>query len=206
MKEAEAKPFGGFRVSDPTRKFEVTGHSLQLYRHFSRRSLLSEGKPEFSSSIHGQAVTDHEHVCVFGTNNRSQIFHLTINSDLNIKSSWETIKGVDLLVDKLTDPEQRRIRDIQHQIFDKAPPTATLFNEGRHWSLECEVPLHVLEQLSVDMVARCVKSVRFQIEWPFGFVDKLSYAWGFFEGGKLQGHISSFSWSLLTEIAVEPKT
>jgi hypothetical protein len=32
-----------------------------------------------------------------------------------------------------------------------------------------------------------------------GFIDNLSGAWGFFEGGQLRGHISTFTWLLLTE-------
>jgi hypothetical protein len=138
-------------------------------------------------------------VCVFGTNNRSKTFALAINADLNIEGSWERIKGNDLLVDNLSDSEQRRIRDILHQIFDKLPPTATVFNQGSHWSLECEIPCPVLEQLSTDLVARCVDSVYIKIEWPFGFIDNLSGAWGFFEGGQLRGHVSRFTWSLLIE-------
>jgi hypothetical protein len=98
------------------------------------------------------------------------------------------------LVDTLSDPEQRRIRNLQYEIFDKLPPTATLFNQGSHWSLECEIPVAVLEQLSADLISGCVESVAIKIEWPFGFIDNLSGAWGFFEGHQLRGHVSTFTW------------
>jgi hypothetical protein len=172
MTETEPK----FRVSRSAEKFEVTGRNLQLYRRLvGRTSLsLSEDKPEFSSAIGGQAVADRDNrVCVFGTTKYAQMFALTINSDHNIHDSWH--------------------------IFDQLPPTATLFNQGSHWSLECEIPLAVLEQLSADLVSRCVESVAIKIEWPFGFIDNLSGAWGFFEGGQLRGHVSTFTWLLLTE-------
>jgi|HubBroStandDraft_6_1064221.scaffolds.fasta_scaffold40406_6 hypothetical protein len=198
MTETEPK----FRVSRSAEKFEVTGRNLQLYRRLvGRTSLsLSEDKPEFSSAIGGQAVADRDNrVCVFGTTKYAQMFALTINSDHNIHDSWHMIKSTEILVDALSDPEQRRIRDLQYEIFDQLPPTATLFNQGSHWSLECEIPLAVLEQLSADLVSRCVESVAIKIEWPFGFIDNLSGAWGFFEGGQLRGHVSTFTWLLLTE-------
>jgi hypothetical protein len=163
MTETEPK----FRVSRSAEKFEVTGRNLQLYRRLvGRTSLsLSEDKPEFSSAIGGQAVADRDNrVCVFGTTKYAQMFALTINSDHNIHDSWHMIKSTEILVDALSDPEQRRIRDLQYEIFDQLPPTVTLFNQGSHWSLECEIPLAVLEQLSADLVSRCVESVAIKIE------------------------------------------
>jgi hypothetical protein len=202
MTEIGAKSIAGLRVSRPQEKFEVTGRALQLYRRWVGRTSLSisEDEPELSSSIYGQAVADRENrVCVFGTTNCSQIFALTINSDEKIQSSWDSIKRIELFVDKVSDPEQQRIRDLQYEIFDKLPPTATLFNQGSHWSLECEIPLAVLEQLSTDLVSPGVESVAIKIEWPFGFIDSSSGAWGFFQEGQLRGHISTFRWFLLTE-------
>ena len=64
------------------------------------------------------------------------------------------------------DGERRRIRDLQHELFDKSPPTATLFYP---WALECELPTAVIDQLSTDLAAARVDIVRFNIEWPFGF-------------------------------------
>ena len=198
MTETDAK----FRVSRAAEKFEVTGRNFQAYRRLVARTSLSlaEDEPEFSSTIRGQAVAGRDNrVCVLGTNNYAQMFALTVNSDHKIRDSWDMIKRTEILVDTLSDPELRRIRDLQYEIFDKLPPTATLFNQGSHWSLECEIPLAVLEQLSADLVSRCVESVAIKIEWPFGFINNLSGAWGFFEGGQLRGHISTFTWLLLTE-------
>jgi hypothetical protein len=200
--QTEAKPFGGVRVSRPQEKFEVAGRNLQVYRHFAGRTSLSltEDEPGFSSSVRGEAVADRDNcVCVFSTTKSAQTFYLTINSDANVQSSWNTIKRIELLVDNLSDAEQRRIRDLQYNVFDKLPPTATLFNQGSHWSLECAVPSPVLTQLSTDLVSCGVESVAIKIEWPFGFLDSSSGAWGFFEGSQLRGHVLMFAWLLQTE-------
>ena len=124
MTETEPK----FRVSRSAEKFEVTGRNLQLYRRLvGRTSLsLSEDKPEFSSAIGGQAVADRDNrVCVFGTTKYAQMFALTINSDHNIHDSWHMIKSTEILVDALSDPEQRRISDLQYEFsinYHRQPP------------------------------------------------------------------------------------
>lgn len=198
MTETEPKPFGGFEVSHPSRTFEVTGRDFQLARRWLRTS-ASEARTEFLTSMHG--CFEGDDVCVLGTDKRSKIFHTTISSDSNIEESWRNIRRIDLLVDKLSDPERWRIRGMQHEVFDKSPPTATLFYHQGHWSMECEIPLPVLTQFSADFVACGVDKVLIRIEWPFAFIDRLSGSWGFFEGGQLRGHVCSFTWSSPAERA-----
>ena len=187
MTDPEPKPFTGFGISHPTRMFEVTARGLKLYRRWARSS-LEEAKPEFSNSVHGQAVSESDYVGVFGTDRRSKEFQLTINSDLDVTNSWVRIKRIDLLVDAVrADTERIRIRDIQHELFDKSPPIATLSYHEGHWSLECETTLPVLEQLSTDLMTCCVGSLRIQIEWPFGFTEKSSGSWGFLRAANYGG-------------------
>ena len=200
-------------VAHPTQPFEVTARDLKVYRGFVGRTYLSlaEDKPKFESCrIYGQAVADHDNrVCVLDTNNSSeksfvQTFDLTITSDENITTAWDTSKRTGLLLDNLTDPldtltdpERRRIWDLQHEIFDRLPPTATLF-KNRNWSLECEIPPTVLEQLSADVTQERVESVTIKISWPYALIDNVSGAWGYFgeAGNSLKGHVSTFHWLL----------
>lgn len=205
MTEIEPRPFGGFRVSHPTKKFELTARDLKVHRYYRRAALLGD-EPEFSTSIHGTAVADWDSVCVLGTEQRSKEFHLTINSDKDIGKSWERMKANDLTLRKGEgDPEQRRIRDLQHSRFDKSPPTATLFYHQGHWSLECELPVAALEQLSNDLASSLVNTVYIQIAWPFGLIDAQTGSWGFFPDGELRGHVSSFRWSLLSDAPVSSR-
>jgi hypothetical protein len=180
MTDTAPKPFGGLSIAHPTRKFAATGRDFQLSRRWLWTS-LSDDKPSFITSIHGRVTGDE--VCVFGTASRSKVFDLTVGSDQNIEDSWRRTKEVDLLTDVIIDPDRLRIRAIQHERFDKMPPTATLFNHRGHWSLECEVPLPVLERFSADLVARSVDTVDIGVAWPFAFVETESGSWGFFEGG-----------------------
>jgi hypothetical protein len=192
MTETKPRPFDGFIISHQTEQFEVVCHDIQLFRQW-RTGLLSNEKPEFLTSSHGHA-TGADDVCIFETGIGSRTFDLAVYSDQKIKESWEDIKGNELVVDNLVDHERRRIRNLQYERFDKSPPTATLFYSGG-FSLECKIPMPVLEQLSSDLVAQNVDAVRIRIEWSFAFNDKLSGAWGFFRDGQLRGHISSFTWS-----------
>jgi hypothetical protein len=165
----------------------LAGHRCQkLNRNFQARSTAKPSQT-MTKCAYSARTTVQKH------------FHSPLMLISTLKVHGNKLRELTFLVDNLSDSEQRRIRDIQHQIFDKLPPTATVFNQGSHWSLECEIPLPVLERLSTDLVARCVDSVSIKIEWPFGFIDNLSGAWGFFEGGQLRGHVSSFTWSLLIE-------
>jgi hypothetical protein len=195
MTKSEPESYEGFTIAHATKRFEVVGTELKLSRRWLRSSAFGD-KPEFASSIHGRAVADWDHVCVFGTAHRSDEFHFTLHSDLHIAESWESIKGIEHLVDKL-DGERLRIRDLQHDVFEKSPPTATLFYHEGHWAMECEVPLPVLDQLSSDLVAGCVDTIRLQIDWPFGFIEKEKGDWGFFDGSQLRGYVSSLTWQLL---------
>ena len=53
-----------FSIAHPTRKFEATGRNFRLSRRWLWTS-LSQDKPIFTTSIHGQITGDD--VCVFGT-------------------------------------------------------------------------------------------------------------------------------------------
>ena len=199
MAEAPNQPFTGFHIANPTRKFNLRLHKLEIGRRWSRSS-RSGDKPEFVTYTRAEAIAEHDKVCVFGTNLHSNLFHLTINSDVGVAESWESIKGIDLLVDHdASDPERRRIRDLQYAVFDKTPPTATLFYHQGYWSLECEVPQTVLEQLCQDLITCGVARVRLEIEWPFGLTDDQSGWWGFFDGGQLRGHVATLAWSSATD-------
>ena len=182
----------GSTIAHPTRKFEVIGHELKLSRRWSRSSSLGD-KPIFSNSVHGRAVNESDHVRVFGTGHRSKELDLSVNSDLHIAESWESIKGIDLLVENLGG-ERRRIRDLQYGVFEGSPPTATLFYHEAHWSMECEIPSAVLDRLSVDLLVSHVDTIRLRIEWPFGLIDKETGDWGFYPGSQLRGYISSITW------------
>src|ERR1700733_6108722 len=150
MTGIEPRPFEGFTISRSTSRFEVVGHDFRLARRWWSGELSSNGKSEFSTAVHGETTGDE--VCEFETGSCSKIFSLTVTGDSNIKESWESIRRMESFTDTLTDQEQRRIRQIQHEIFDKSPPTAALFRSGG-WSLECEIPLPVLEHLTADLVA-----------------------------------------------------
>jgi hypothetical protein len=172
----------------------VIGRQLVLSRSWSRsRPWDPTDRLELSNSIYGEAIAERDYVRVFGAAHRSNQFRFTLDSDLNIARSWQTIKSADLLVRKL-DGERRRIRDLWHELFDKSHPTATLFYP---WALECELPTAAIDQLSTDLAAARVDTVRFNIEWPFGFVmEKIMGDWGFFEDEALRGYVSSFGWLL----------
>ena len=191
MTENEPKPFNGFKTVGAPAAFEVLCHDIQVFRQW--RIALDGETPEFLSSIHGQA-TGADDVCVFETGRRSRTFDLAVYPDQKIKASWENIKGNELVVDRLEDPECLRIRNLQYERFDKSPPTATLFYSGG-FSLACNISATVLERLASDLGARYVATIRMKIEWCFPFVDKQSGVLGLFEDGQLRGHISSFTWS-----------
>jgi hypothetical protein len=203
--EAPTQPFTGFRVAHPPWKFDIRAHQLEIDRCWSWSSLSNE-KSKFVTSIRGEAIAKLDEVCVFGTNQRSNVFDLTINSDAGVAESWERMKRIDLLVDHNEgDPERRRIRDLQHEVFDKTPSTATLFYHQGHWGLECEIPSNVLEQLSKDLITCRVERLDLEIEWPFGLTEDPSGPWGVFEGGSLRGHVATPAWSLLTQEQNPPK-
>jgi len=146
--------------------------------------------------IHGQATNEWGCVRVFGTPHRSNQFHLTLKSDVDVAQAWEEIKTLEFLLHR--DGERRRFRDLQHEFFDKSPPTATLSSP---WDLECQIPPAVFDQLSSDLAATRVDKARLNIECPFAFVEKETGEWGFFEEDTLRGYVSSFTWSLQTEAA-----
>lgn len=200
MAESPIRPFTGFHVEPGhIRKFDLRLQRLVIDRRLSWSS-LSGDKPEFATSIRGEAIAEHEEVCVFGTGRRSNVFDLTIDSDVGVVELWESIKGIDLLVDHDgSDPERRRIRDLQHKKFEKTPPTATLFYYQYYWRLECHVPQTVLEQLSEDLLICGVDRVHLEIEWPFGLTDEQAGSWGFFDGGQLRGYVTKLVWRLLAE-------
>ncbi len=60
MTDIEPKPFGGFTISHPTQKFDVTGQKLELTRRWLRDP-ISDDQQAFASAIHGRAVSEHEH-------------------------------------------------------------------------------------------------------------------------------------------------
>jgi hypothetical protein len=198
MVETEPKPFRGFRISDPSRKFNVTCRDLQVSRRWVGKTFLSLDEPEFSTTVFGKAVaTREDSVCVFRSEYISNEFNIFVNSDEKIRYYWDLMKDADKLTDKnLDDPEQMRVRNLRYKEFEKSPPTAVVFNQGNYWSMECRIPVSVLKQLSSDLVAHRVDSVNVEIQWVFGFADELTGIWGFFDGGELQGHVSVFKWSV----------
>ncbi len=40
-----------------------------------------------------------------------------------------------------------------------------------------------------------VDNVHLTIQWPFGFLNKKTGEWGFFEEGQLRGYVLCLSWS-----------
>jgi hypothetical protein len=196
MTGAAPKPFGGFGIAHPTRKFEAVGCNFRLFRRWLWTS-LSDDEPTFITSIHGRVTGDE--VCVFGTARRSKTFDVMIRSDQNIEDSWRRAKEFDLLTDAITDSERQRIQAIQYERFDKIPPTATLFNHRGHRSLECEIPLPILDRLSADLIARAVETVDISVEWPFASIEADDGAWGFHEWEQLRGYICNLTW--LTPLA-----
>lgn len=196
MDEISTNPLDGCHIAHPTRKLGLVAQNLEINRAWSWSSLSRE-EPQFAISISGQAVSETS-VCVLGTTLRSKIFHLTFNSDLEATQSWERTKRIEVLVGRdAGDPERLRIRNLQYEEFNKTPPTATLWYHSG-WTLECEIPLMVLTQLSEDLVTCGIKRVRMEIEWPFGLVENGSASWGFFEGSQLRGYVNKLSWSLPT--------
>ena len=198
MTGTETEPFSGITIAHPTKTFEVACHELKLARRWLRSSSF-EDNPEFSSSVHGRAVAERDHVTVFDYKQcRTKEFHLTLRTDARIRQSWESMKGIELLVKELNG-ERRRIRDLQHERFDKSPPTATVFYHQGHWAMECEVQATVLDRLSLDLIAGCVDMVNLRIDWPFGLIAKQTGDWGFFADDQLRGYVSSVTWLLRTE-------
>jgi hypothetical protein len=189
------RDLGGYHVPHPTDwAFEVNVHDLQFGRRWRQGGWRGE-KPKFETTIYGRAVTEGVDVHVFDKTARSNEFHFTLYSDAAAAELWKSSKSLDLLNRQTLDPEQSRIRNLQHAEFDKLPPTACLFYHGG-WSLECRVPLPVLDELSADLEARLVEKLRVKIEWPFGFKENntSSTTWCFFDGGDLKGYVASFDW------------
>jgi hypothetical protein len=188
------RDLGGYYVSHATDTFEVNVHDLQFSRRWGQGGSLGDKKPKFKTIIYGRAVAERGDVRIFDKAARSNEFSFTLHSDADAETLWKTVGGADLLVRQTLAPEQSRIRDLQHAEFDKLPPTAYLFRQPGGWSLECRVPLSVLDELSADLEARLVEKLWVRIQWPFGFKVNSS-TWCFFDGGQLIGYVAWFDWS-----------
>ena len=217
------QPFEDFHFS--TRNFRVTGSRLQIIRTWQRLPRLGQDETrELSAAICGVAVGDDNEVRVIGTAERATEFSLTIRAECDAKRSWDDIKALNLLADgdRHSDTPERRVRNEQYELLNKAPPTATLFvtyadkdlgTQGG-WSIECEIPQQIFEHLVSDLSEHRANEVTIDIGWVAGLArnnlfPSMSTAttWGLFKLSErdyspepLQGHVSLIRWDISTEI------
>jgi hypothetical protein len=208
---AEPKAFGGFKPRN--QQFLVTGYALRAVRRWEREAFESDEVPRFSISISGVGVATTDDVCIIGTDRSSQAFGLQIRSDRDIAKEWETIRRLDEVAygEQGIGTPERQLRDLQYDVLNKEPPTATLFfNKG--WNLECNIPEAVLAQITAGIDTQEVDQVTIGINWECGLVQPYepfgrllarssrNATWGMFtlpgntEPEPLRGHISVLEW------------